>query len=73
MTEITRNWVLVYEEDGDVKHKEFDTTELAMQFVSLAEVKFVALMSKSYVQAMEAAMEDVANEIVVDVMELFRG
>lgn len=72
MTEFTRNWVLVYEEDEEVKYKEFDNTELALQFVSLAEVKFVALMRREYVNAMEAAMEDIANEVVVNVMELFR-
>lgn len=73
MTEFTRNWVLVYEEDEDVKYKEFDNTELALQFVSLAEVKFVALMSREYVQAMEEATEDIVNHTVIMVMELFRG
>lgn len=73
MTEFTRNWVLVYEEDEDVKYKEFDTTELAMQFVQLAEVEFVALMSREYVEAMEEATEDIVNHTVIMVMELFRG
>lgn len=76
MTEITRNWLLVYEEDDEVKHKEFDSTELALQFVSLAEVKFVALMSREYVHVMEETfdemVENVVNKTVVRTMQFFR-
>lgn len=71
MTEFTRNWVLVYEEDEDVKYKEFDTTELAMQFVQLSEVKFVALMSRKYVQAMEEATEDIVNQTIMRTLQFF--
>ena len=75
MAEITREWVLVYEEGDEVKHKEFDSTELALQFVSLVEVKFVALMSKKYVQAMEEtfneAVEEAVKQTVVRTMQFF--
>ncbi len=73
MTEFTRNWVLVYEEEEDVKYKEFDSTELALQFVSLAEVKLVALMSKKYVQAMEETMDELIKDAIGFTVDFFDG
>jgi hypothetical protein len=71
MKRFERDWILVYEEDEDLKYKEFDSTELALQFVSLAEVKFVALMSKKYAVATEEAAEEMAKDAIACTVKFF--
>lgn len=71
MKRFERAWILVYEEDEDLKYKDFDSTELALQFVSLTEVKFVALMSRKYARAMEEAADEMAKDAIACTVKLF--